>query len=194
MGAMSEERPSIAEAMYGKDGPIGGGPSDPRTREIIDGGIARPDPRFVNDRPSSSRPPLPGAVPVRPGMPTLSPRSDPGGQPFDAARIEGRDPGSMTEFQTAARELNLDQRGGQQLLDAIKKDEDAQVARYADGAAALERSLDPEHLAYVRELIDDPHLTPKPIREWLGRWGSHPQIAETLVNWIAYIRNGRGRY
>jgi hypothetical protein len=180
--------PSIAEAMYGPGGPIGGGPSDPRTRAIIEGGIARPS------EGAGSRPPLPNSYPTRPNQPVITPRNDPGGQPFDATRIDGRDPGSMTAFQTAANELKLDQHGGQQLLDAIKKDEDAQVARYTDGAAALERSLDPEHLAFARELIADEHLTPAPIREWLGRWGSHPQIAETLVNWIAYIRNGRGRY
>ena len=54
---MSEERaapPSAAEAMYGPDGPIGGGPSDPRTREIIESGIAKPaNPGlFAEERPS----------------------------------------------------------------------------------------------------------------------------------------------
>ena len=40
-------RPSIAHGMYGPDEPISGGPSDPRTRAVIEAGIAvgRKDPR-----------------------------------------------------------------------------------------------------------------------------------------------------
>jgi hypothetical protein len=70
---MSEDRgngaatPSIAERMYGPDGPINGGPSDPRTRTIIEAGVARPDPRFAHDQPR----PSPADRGVRPGPASL---------------------------------------------------------------------------------------------------------------------------
>jgi len=51
---MSDDRPSsIAEGLYGKDEPISGGPADPRTRAVIDSGIAKPS----EERPVSVDPP-----------------------------------------------------------------------------------------------------------------------------------------
>jgi hypothetical protein len=188
---MSEERPSIAEAMYGKDGPIGGGPSDERTRAIIDSGIARPDPRFAD----SSRPPLPGQIPTRPNQPVMTPAPGPGA--FDAARLQNSnqyDSGLLSEFQKVAGTHGITQRGGSELLElharATKASEEAYAARLADGAEALERSLPARDLQAARELINDPELTPAELRPWLAQWGNHPLIATMLTRWAAAIRRG----
>jgi hypothetical protein len=179
---MSDERPSAAQALYGEEGPISDGPGG-RAREVVDAGIARPDPRFVDDR----APP-----------PRQEARSGPA---FDSARYRPTDssspidPGLMGEFSGVAQELNLDQRGGERLLEmhsrAVKASEEAYARRLADNVDRLERELPAEHLRAARELINDENYTPREMREWLGTWGNHPAVAQMLVRWAAAIRNGR---
>jgi hypothetical protein len=188
---MSEERgappASIAEALY-PGGPIDGGPSNPRTREVIESGFAKSDPRFADERPPTRHEggPLPHAPKARTGP------------AFDAARVQARDqydPGLMGEFGTAAREFGLDQRGGERLLEmhsrASKAAEEHYARSLAEGVDSLQRELHPEHLTAARELINDERYTPREMREWLQTWGNHPAVARMLTNWAAAIRSSR---
>ena len=63
------ERPSFAESLYGRDGPISGGPSDARTRAVIEAGQAKPSDSIF------------GAGEAKPGVdgkpPPASPQSKP---------------------------------------------------------------------------------------------------------------------
>jgi hypothetical protein len=175
---MSEERPSAAEAMYGRDGPINDGPAGERTRALIEQGIAHPDERYARESPPA--------------------RQEARGPTFDSARYPGRDqldPGMTGEFSAVARELGLTQRGGERLLEmhsrAVKASEEAYARRLAEGSDQLARELNPEHVQIARDLIADERMTPKELRPWLETWGNHPLIARLLVNWAAAIRGGR---
>ena len=102
---MSEERPSAAEAMYGPDGPVSDGPNFGRQREMIESGIARPDPRFADEE-------------ARPSP--IDNRQARSGPAFDTARVPvsfDADPQMLRSFGTAARSMGLSQSQGQQLLD-----------------------------------------------------------------------------
>jgi hypothetical protein len=101
----------------------------------------------------------------------------------------------MGEFSSAARELRLDQRGGERLLEmrsrAVKASEAAYARQLADGVDQLTRELHPEHVATARALIADPAMTPLELRPWLETWGNHPLVVRLLANWVGAIRNGR---
>ena len=91
--------PSIAHGLYGPDGPISGSVGDPRVQAIIDGGKARPDPRF-DERPSS--------------------RPERNEQMFDVARYQpanGADPALMQEFSA----IGVRQAQGEKLLGLHEK-------------------------------------------------------------------------
>jgi hypothetical protein len=156
---VSEERPSIAEAMYGPSGPIQSSVSDPRTQAIVDGGKAQPDPRFVNDRPSGP-PPLPGQIPTRPGQPTLGPRNEPAGaQPFDAARWQAPenfqpDPATMQEFAGTG----VTQAQGEKLLalhqKAVAAQQDQLEKAWNDWHATTQRELGHQLPGMVDDIRD----------------------------------------
>jgi hypothetical protein len=181
---MSEDRgvppASIAEGLYGKDGPISGGPADPRTRAVIESGFARPDPRFTDDQARPSSAPERGA-------------REPA---FDATRY--RSPDGTAYDQDLMAELSatgVSRVQGERLIElhgkAVKASEEAYAKSLEQGVDQLTRELHPEHLQAARDLINDERYTPREMREWLGRWGSHPGIARMLVNWAGLIRGGR---
>ena len=182
---MSEDRapPSAAEAMYGPNGPISdGGPSGERTRAVIDAGIARPDPRFIDER---SSPPRQEA------------RSEPTFDPGRYTAPEGYDthPELMREFSGLAREFGLNQQQGSRALDFYRRATEASEEHYARQLAGnterLSHELPAEDVRTVQELINDPALTPAPMKDWILRWGSHPDVAHMLTRWARAIRNGR---
>ena len=167
----SDARPSAAEALYGPDGPASG-PSG--AKAFVEAGIARPDPRFADER-----------SPTRPG---------PG---FDAARWRGGDqfdPQMMGECSSVAREMGLDQKGGERLIELHSRAQQAAEENYArklsEGVDELARSLPAEDLAAARSLIADERFTPRELRPWLERWGNHPAIATMLTRWASAIRRG----
>jgi hypothetical protein len=112
--------------LYGPSGPIWG-VGDPRARELIESGIAKPDPRFVDERPP---PATDRNREARPGPAHDSARYKP------ADNIDAINPGLMGEFSSTARELGLDQRGGHRLLElharATKASEETYPRRLAD--------------------------------------------------------------
>src|SRR5215469_12593014 len=92
---------SLAEGLYGPDGPINGGPTDPRARAVIDSGIARP---AAETEPEPRRALFAGAD--KEARPTAPP-SPPAGEIFDAAKFEvpegfTADPATLGEFANAA--------------------------------------------------------------------------------------------
>jgi len=176
--------PSAAEALY-PGGPINDGP-DGRVREIIDAGIARPDPRFLDGR----------APPSRPERGTER-RAEPA---FDPSRYQAPDgyethPELMREFSGLAREFGLSQRNAERALDFYRRSVEATEESYARQLAGnterLSRELPAEDVRTVQELINDPALTPAPMKDWILRWGSHPDVAHMLTRWSRAIRNGR---
>jgi hypothetical protein len=107
--------------MYGPAGPISGGPGDPRTRAIIDGGIAIPSAGMLPTRP----PPLMNSTPTAPGTPVLT-RDAPGTGRFDPSAWqppEGHsiDRAALDEFSTTAGELGLDHAQAERLLELHHK-------------------------------------------------------------------------
>ena len=163
---MSEEHgtPSLAERMYGPDGPIGGGPSDPRTRTVIEAGVARPDPRLADDQPR----PSPADRGVRAGAPF-----DPGQyRPADGAQF---DQGMMTEFGATARELGISQQAGERLLGLHHKAMTAQTA-------ALERQWNDWYAQTQRHYGD---RLPEIVHDIKAAVGSDPDAAEfyRLLEW-----------
>jgi hypothetical protein len=149
---MSEDRgngsapPSIASAMYGRDGPISG-VADPRTQAIIDGGKARPDPRFADDqRPSPAPPARSGPAP---------------GQAFDAARYANEGQLDLGEFSGVARDLNLTQPQAEKILALHTRETAAQKA-------ALERTWDSWHQTSRRDLGDRLEPMVSDIRQAIG--------------------------
>jgi hypothetical protein len=147
---------SLAERMY-PGGPIGGGPADPRTREAIEAGIARPDPRFVDERAPEG-----------------------GGPSFDAARYRAPngaeyDHGMMGEFSSAARELGISQQAGERLLEMHHKAMTAQTA-------ALERQWNDWYAQTQRHYGD---RLPEIVHDIKAAIGSDPDAAEfyRLLEW-----------
>jgi hypothetical protein len=149
---------------------------------VIDAGIARPDPRFIDER---SSPPRQEA------------RSEPTFDPGRYTAPEGYDthPELMREFTALAREFGLSQKNGARALDFYRRAGERAEQDYAAQLEAnvdrLERELPAEHLQAARELINDERYTPREMREWLGRWGNHPAVATMLTRWAAAIRDGR---
>jgi hypothetical protein len=144
--------------MYGPDGPINGGPSNPRTREVIEAGIARPDPRFADERPPPSR----------------------SGPAFDSARYRAADGaqfdhGMMTEFGSTARELGISQQAGERLLEMHHKAMTAQTA-------ALERQWNDWYAQTQRHFGD---RLPEVVADIKAAVGSDPDAAEfyRLLEW-----------
>jgi hypothetical protein len=167
--------PSAAEALYGPDGPVTGGPNFSPQRELIESGIAkRAVSPFAEERPAS-----------RPGQGT--------GPAFDAARVADRnlDPAMVAELGT----LGLSQTQGDKLLDLHVRASRAAEEHYSrqlnEGSERLAQELHPQDVATVRELIADPALTPASMKAWVERWGSHPDVAHMLTAWARAIRNGR---
>ena len=188
---MADDRPSIASAIWGAQGPINGGPSDPRTRAIIDAGIARPS----GDTPSTVTGMVPTPVPTAPTDRIVEePRLfNPGA--YTPPEGQSLDPALLSEFSTAAQELGLDQRDGERLLalhqKAITASEDAYAKRLQDGVEALTRELPQQGIEDARAMIDNPALTPPELKPWLAQWGNHPLLARMLVQWAQAVRIGR---
>jgi hypothetical protein len=139
---------TLAEGLYGKDGPISGGPADPRTRAVIESGFARPDPRFSDE-------PRPSPVPPARATPA------PGSQAFDAARYANEGQLDLGEFSGVARDLNLSQGQAEQLLSLHTKETAAQKA-------ALERTWDSWHQTSRRDLGDRLEPMVSDIRQAIG--------------------------
>jgi hypothetical protein len=179
---------SLADRLY-PGGPISG-PGDSRAREIIDGGQARPDPRFV-DEPGKAGQLFGSAERSRGPEPTFDPSRYTAPEGYEAH------PQMMREFAGLAKEVGLSHRGGERMLELFTRATDfnneAYARRLADGAEQLSRELDPEHLATAKALIADPQITPPALRPWIETWGSHPLLAKWIVNLAGMIRNG-GRY
>jgi hypothetical protein len=183
---MSEERPAPAQALYGEAGPISDGPAGERTKALIESGRAQPDPRFLDERAPPSQP---ERGPER--------RAEPA---FDPSRYQVPDgyeahPELMREFSGLAREFGLSQKNGERALDFYRRATEASEEHYARQLAGnterLARELPPEDVRMVQELINDPALTPAPMRDWILRWGSHEAVATMLTKWAAAIRDGR---
>jgi len=169
---------SLADRLY-PGGPIEGGPSDERVKALINEGVAKPANSLFRDEPT------------RP-----SPAGQERGPSFDVARLPtgfDGDPQTLQSFGAAAREIGLDQQQGDGLVRWYQENEKDYARRLADGAEQLSRELDPEHLATAKALIADPQITPPALRPWIETWGSHPLLAQWIVNLAGMIRNG-GRY
>jgi hypothetical protein len=104
----------LAQAMY-RGGPINGRQSDPRTQEVIDSGIAKPaDGRslFGGSADQGKAAPGPGSQGQQPNAPPAAFVAE----KYKAPEGVTVDPELMTDFGTAAKELKLDQTGGEKLL------------------------------------------------------------------------------
>jgi hypothetical protein len=131
----------------------------------------------------------------------MTPAPEPGA--FDAARYQARtgfdpDPALMSEFNSVAADLGIDQRGGEELLAlhqrAVQAAEERYAQELANSSEALAASFAPADLEAARAAVNDPRLTPPEMRDWIARWGSHPALAKMLVTWAAAIAgNNRGR-
>jgi hypothetical protein len=186
--------PSAAEAMYGPDGPISDGPNfnEPavnRARAMIESGIAKPAAETPGNALFGDRPDNGQARPAPSGTPPAAPFN---ANSYSAPEGGHIDPGLLGEFSTAAKELGLDQRGGERLLDmhhkAMRAELDHYAQRLADDAGQLERTLPAHDLAAARDFVNDPQLTPPELRPWLAQWGNHPLIAQMLTNWAREMR------
>jgi hypothetical protein len=148
--ASPDTGPSIAASIYGSDGPISGGPSDPRTRAAIEAGFAKPAAEVPGNAfydPGRKPAPLFGGDQARQPAPTNPAASD---RMFDATRYQAPDgveidPALMGEFGNAARDLGLRQPQAEALLALHNKAIAAQTARYeqtrADWYATTERDF-----------------------------------------------------
>jgi hypothetical protein len=189
--------PTGADALYphlarGEDGSLGESGLDTARRVQMEG-IARPaDSIFSQDRPTDSPPSATRTAPP--------PNARTSALAFDPARYSAPDGQQVDEtmlgeFGTAARELGLDQKGGERLLalhqKAVTAEQDAYANRLADGADALRAELNPRDIEAAKELINDPAMTPPELREWFGTWGNHPAVARMLTQWAAAVRYGR---
>jgi hypothetical protein len=108
---------SLASRIYGREGPISGGPSDPRVRNIIESGRAQPS-SLLSARPGQQQP---GQRPAQ--QPSAAPGPTPAPS-FDAGKLADAgdlDPGMLGQFADTAKELGLNQAGGQRLLDMHKE-------------------------------------------------------------------------
>jgi hypothetical protein len=150
--------PHLAE---GGDGSLGEAGMD-TARRMQQDGIAKPShgSPFAEERP---------------------PRTERNGPSFDSARYtapEGYEVNGplMAEFSQLANEFGLNQQQGSRALDFYRRATEASEEHYARQLAGnterLSRELPAEDLQMVRELINDPALTPAPMRDWVLRWGS----------------------
>jgi hypothetical protein len=158
------------------DGSLGESGVD-RARQVQMEGVARPDPRF-------EQPPSRG-----------------GNEPaFDSAEYQapqGYEVNGplMAEFSQLANEFRLNQQQGTRALEfyrhATEQAEENYARQLAEGSERVARELHRADVQTVRELIADEELTPPAMRDWILRWGSHPDVAHMLTRWARAIRNGR---
>jgi hypothetical protein len=169
--------PSAAERMYGPDGPISGGPSDSRTRELIESGIAKPAVSLFGDQ----------RTPARPSPHANEPAFDPAKLPG----YEGVDPAITQDL----GRIGISERQATELRPiyerAVKDDMQRYASSLEQNVGRLQRELPAEDLRTVSELINDPQMTPPEMAEWLRTWGNHEGIATMLTRWARAIRNGR---
>jgi hypothetical protein len=181
---MADNMPIAAEALYGPNGPASDGPNFTDARGVINDGIAKPAAEtpgnaLFGDRSATSQ--------VRPSQAAGTPPAAPfNANNYSAPEGGHIDPTLLGEFSTAARELGLDQRGGERLLDMHHKAMRAELDHYAQRLAAdagqLERTLPAQDLAAAQSFVNDPQLTPPELRPWLAQWGESPPMC---------ARNGR---
>jgi hypothetical protein len=166
--------PSLAERMY-PNGPISGGPSDPRTREIIDSGIAKPARSLFADERTPARPE----------------QNEPGFDPAKLPGYEGVDPAILQDL----GRTGISQRQGTELRPIYERAVKDDIQRYARSLEQnfdrLQRELPAEDVRMVRELINDQRLTPPEMATWLRTWSNHEGLAHMLTAWVRAIRNGR---
>jgi hypothetical protein len=184
---------TLADRMYGPDGPISDGPGQGRAQELIDSGIAKPSngtTLFGDDRPApgdQNRPaPAPGQA--RPGL------------PFDAARWSSStqayevDPALMGEFGALAKDAGMGQYAGDKLLALHKKGLEAQTARFeqetANWYAMSQREFGADLPMVVNEIKGavDRASTPADAKrfyqllEWSGL-AAEPACCEPCTGW-----------
>jgi hypothetical protein len=172
---------TAAEALYGRDGPISGGPNFGTQRQFVEGGIARPDPRFADERQPA--------------------RQEARGPAFDPARYtapEGYEthPEMMNEFAGLASEFGLDQQAGARTLDLYRRATEASEQAYARSLEAKVDSwagaLPPQDIEDAKVMLNDPDYTPVAIREWTKTWASrHPDFGKMIAAWGAAAARGR---
>jgi hypothetical protein len=170
---MSEDRgapPSAAEALYGPDGPVTGGPNYGRQRELIEGGIAKPDPRWFAEERTSPRSP-----------------STPGSQNFDAARFavpEGYSVNqpAMQEFSQLANEFGLNQRQAERALAFHQKIAEADEKAQRD---RLEATWNSWHATSQRDLGHQLPGMVSDIRDAIAEHGDERDAARfyELLTW-----------
>jgi hypothetical protein len=128
------------------------------------------------------------------------PRTERNGPSFDSARYtapEGYEVNGplMAEFSQLANEFGLNQQQGSRALDFYRRSVEAGEENYArqlaEGSERVARELHPADVQTVRELIADEELTPPAMKDWVLRWGSHPDVAQMLTRWARAIRSGR---
>jgi hypothetical protein len=176
--------PSAADRMYphlgnGESGELGETGYD-TARRIQQDGIAKPAASpFAEERP---------------------PRTERNGPSFDSARYQapqGYEVNGplMAEFSQLANEFGLNQQQGSRALDFYRHSLEAGEEHYAKQLAAnterLSRELPAEDVQMVKELIADEELTPPTMKNWILRFGSHPDVAQMLTRWARAIRSGR---
>lgn len=199
---MSDRPSSFADAMYGPSGPISGGPDDPRTRAVIEAGIAKPSgASILGNRPNPA--PGEGRQPAAPAKPAASESTAPakpsaaealyGPVTFDPSKFtppEGArlDNELMAEFAGAAKELKLGQEGGSKLLElhtkAVAKQHEQLQHTWSSWMETTKRDFGerlPQVVNDIKGAVgDDPDAKRfYELMEWSGL-GSEPAVIRVL--------------
>ena len=169
---------TLADRLY-PGGPIDG-PGDGRQRELINEGVAKPAVSLFADERAAPRGDEQRAEPA-----------------FDPAKLEGyqnADPIMKSAIEQLGR-IGVTERQAPQLAQlydqTVKANEEAHVRSLQANAERLARELPAEDIQMVRELINDPNLTPEPMKDWVLRWGNDEAVATMLARWARAIRTGR---
>lgn len=110
------------------------------------------------------------------------------------------DPALMGEFATTAKELGLDNAGGERLLQLHAKAQKAEAARWdqtsAQWASEVQARVPHSQIEAARQLVLDNNLTDPELAKWLGSSpaGNWLPLVRTLANYANALAAARRRY
>lgn len=144
--------PSLAHGLYGPDGPVTGGPSDPQVRAAIDGGQARP-----RDDTTTRPAPLFGGDQNRQPSPTNPAAND---RMFDVTQYQAPDgveidPAIMGEFGEVATDLGLRESQAKALLAVHHKAMAARTEQHERAIADWRVTSERDYGAALPRMVDD---------------------------------------